>query len=39
MAELGYDAVGSTPEEFATFQQAEITRTTELVRISGATVE
>jgi tripartite-type tricarboxylate transporter receptor subunit TctC len=39
MAELGYDAVGSTPEEFASFQQAEITRTAELVRISGATVE
>jgi len=39
MAELGYDAVGSTPEEFASFQQAEIARTAELVRISGATVE
>ncbi|MCB4824162.1 Bug family tripartite tricarboxylate transporter substrate binding protein [Roseicella aerolata] len=39
MAELGYDAVGSTPEEFASFQQVEIARTAELVRISGATVE
>jgi tripartite-type tricarboxylate transporter receptor subunit TctC len=39
MAELGYDAVGSTAEEFSTFQQSEITRTAELVRISGATVE
>jgi tripartite-type tricarboxylate transporter receptor subunit TctC len=39
MAELGYDAVGSTAEEFASFQQAEITRTAELVRISGAMVE
>ena len=39
MADLGYDAVGSTAEEFATFQQAEIARTAELVRISGATVE
>ena len=39
MAELGYDAVGSTAEELSTFQQSEITRTAELVRISGATVE
>ncbi|WP_431270385.1 Bug family tripartite tricarboxylate transporter substrate binding protein [Dankookia sp. P2] len=39
MAELGYDAVGSTAEEFADFQRSEITRTAELVRISGATVE
>jgi len=39
MAELGYDAVGSTAEEFSTFQQSEIIRTAELVRISGATVE
>ena len=35
----GADAVGSTAEEFSTFQQSEITRTAELVRISGATVE
>ncbi|MDO9712311.1 Bug family tripartite tricarboxylate transporter substrate binding protein [Paracraurococcus lichenis] len=39
MAELGYDAVGTTAEEFSTFQQAEITRTAELVRLSGAAVE
>jgi tripartite-type tricarboxylate transporter receptor subunit TctC len=39
MAQLGYDAVGSTAEEFATFQAAEITRTAELVRLSGAKVE
>jgi tripartite-type tricarboxylate transporter receptor subunit TctC len=39
VAQLGYEAVGSTAEEFATFQQAEIARTAELVRISGATVE
>lgn len=39
MAELGYDAVGSTAEEFAAFQRAEIERTAELVRLSGAAVE
>jgi len=39
VAELGYEAVGSTAEEFAAFQQAEIARTAELVRLSGATVE
>ena len=37
MAELGYDPVGSTAEEFAQFQQAELGRTAELVRLSGAT--
>jgi tripartite-type tricarboxylate transporter receptor subunit TctC len=39
MTELGYEPVGSTAEEFASFQQAEIRRTAELVRISGAAVE
>jgi tripartite-type tricarboxylate transporter receptor subunit TctC len=37
LAELGFDAVGSTPEEFATFQAREIPKWAELVRISGAT--
>jgi tripartite-type tricarboxylate transporter receptor subunit TctC len=39
MTQLGYDAVGSTPEEFAAFQQRELVRTAELVRLSGASVE
>jgi tripartite-type tricarboxylate transporter receptor subunit TctC len=39
MAQLGYDAVGSTAEEFASFQAKEISRTAELVRLSGASVE
>jgi len=39
VAGLGYEAVGSTAEEFAAFQAAEIARTAELVRISGATVD
>lgn len=39
MEQLGYEPVGSTPEEFATFQRAELPRVTEMVRISGATVE
>ena len=39
MEQLGYEVVGSTPEEFAAFQVAELPRVTELVRISGATVE
>jgi tripartite-type tricarboxylate transporter receptor subunit TctC len=37
MVELGYDPVGSTAEEFATFQAAELPRVAELVRLSGAT--
>ncbi len=37
MIELGYDPVGSTPEEFAAFQAAELPRVAELVRLSGAT--
>jgi tripartite-type tricarboxylate transporter receptor subunit TctC len=39
VAGLGYEAVGSTPEEFAEFQAREIARTAELVKISGATVD
>lgn len=39
MEQLGYQPVGSTPEEFAAFQIAELPRVTELVRISGASVE
>ena len=39
MEALGYEVVGSTPEEFATLQRAELPRVTELVRLSGATVE
>ncbi|UPY35734.1 tripartite tricarboxylate transporter substrate binding protein [Sediminicoccus sp. KRV36] len=39
MEQLGYEVVGSTPEEFAAFQAAELPRVTELVRISGASVE
>jgi tripartite-type tricarboxylate transporter receptor subunit TctC len=36
---LGYEPVGSTPEEFATFFAAEMPRVAELVRISGAKVD
>jgi tripartite-type tricarboxylate transporter receptor subunit TctC len=36
---LGYDPVGSTAEEFATFQAAELPRVAELVRLSGASAE
>lgn len=39
MEQLGYEVVGSTPEEFAAFQTAELPRVAELVRISGAVVE
>ncbi|MBR0653866.1 Bug family tripartite tricarboxylate transporter substrate binding protein [Plastoroseomonas arctica] len=39
MEQLGYEPVGSTAEEFATFQRAEMPRVAEMVRISGATVE
>jgi len=35
---LGYEPVGSTAEEFAAFQRAELPKMTEVVRISGATV-
>ncbi|UFN48415.1 tripartite tricarboxylate transporter substrate binding protein [Roseomonas sp. OT10] len=37
LAEIGFEAVGSTSEEFATFQAGEIPKWAELVRISGAT--
>ena len=37
MVELGYETVGSTAEEFASFQAAELSRVAELVRLSGAT--
>lgn len=39
MEELGYEPVGSTPEEFAAFFRAELPRVAELVRISGASVD
>ena len=39
MEQLGYEPVGSTPEEFARFFTAEMPRVAELVRISGAKVE
>jgi tripartite-type tricarboxylate transporter receptor subunit TctC len=39
MEELGYQPVGSTPEEFAAFFAAELPRVAELVRISGASVD
>jgi tripartite-type tricarboxylate transporter receptor subunit TctC len=37
--ESGGLPVGSSPEEFAALQRAELPRVTELVRLSGATVE
>ena len=39
MEQLGYEPVGSTPEEFPAFFAAELPRVAELVRISGATVD
>ena len=39
LEQLGYQPVGSTPEEFASFFAAEMPRVAELVRISGASVE
>ena len=36
---LGYEPVGSTPEEFAAFFAAELPRVAELVRLSGASVD
>ena len=39
MEQLGYEPVGSTPGEFAAFFAAELPRVTELVRISGASVD
>uniref|UniRef100_UPI0013599748 Bug family tripartite tricarboxylate transporter substrate binding protein n=1 Tax=Roseomonas sp. 18066 TaxID=2681412 RepID=UPI0013599748 len=39
LEQLGYQPVGSTPEDFATFQLAELQKAGELVRISGATAQ
>ncbi len=39
MEQLGYEPVGSTPEEFAAFFAAELPRVAELVRLSGASVD
>jgi tripartite-type tricarboxylate transporter receptor subunit TctC len=39
MEQLGYEPIGSTPEEFAAFYAAELPRVAELVRISGASVD
>jgi tripartite-type tricarboxylate transporter receptor subunit TctC len=39
LEQLGYEPVGSTPEEFSAFFGAELPRVAELVRISGATVD
>jgi tripartite-type tricarboxylate transporter receptor subunit TctC len=39
MEQLGYEPVGSTPEDFARFFAQEMPRVAELVRISGAKVE
>ncbi|MBY0332451.1 MAG: tripartite tricarboxylate transporter substrate binding protein [Acetobacteraceae bacterium] len=38
MEALGYEPVGSTAEEFAAFQVAEVAKAAEIVRISGAAV-
>ncbi len=39
LEQLGYEPVGSTPEEFAAFFAAELPRVAELVRLSGAAVD
>ncbi|SDD45411.1 Bug family tripartite tricarboxylate transporter substrate binding protein [Belnapia rosea] len=39
MEQLGYEPVGSTPEEFAAFFTSELPRVAEMVRISGASVD
>jgi tripartite-type tricarboxylate transporter receptor subunit TctC len=39
LADLGFEAVGSTAEEFAGFQAREIPKWAELIRISGASPE
>ncbi len=38
LEDLGYEPVGSTAEEFAAFQAAEVPKMAEIVRISGAAV-
>jgi tripartite-type tricarboxylate transporter receptor subunit TctC len=38
LAALGYEPVGSTAAEFASFQSAELAKATEMVRLSGAAV-
>jgi tripartite-type tricarboxylate transporter receptor subunit TctC len=39
LEQLGYEPVGSTPEEFAALFAAELPRVAELVRLSGASVD
>ncbi|MFC3123458.1 Bug family tripartite tricarboxylate transporter substrate binding protein [Pseudoroseomonas globiformis] len=39
MEELGFQPMGSTAEEFATFQLAEVAKMEELVRLSGASAK
>jgi tripartite-type tricarboxylate transporter receptor subunit TctC len=39
LEQLGYEPVGSTPEDFAAFFAAELPRVAELVRLSGASVD
>ncbi len=39
LEQLGYEPVGSAPEEFAAFFAAELPRVAELVRLSGASVD
>jgi allophanate hydrolase subunit 1 len=39
MTELGYQIIGSTPEQMAEMTRAEITRWAPVVKASGATVD